>query len=142
MSDLKPGAILSHQHKTFSQIPAGLWMREQAKRWEGREAFPHRWLSKQTRIMSTPGNLWPLILILIPTCICCQGSSPRERFPFAVVTTRGHQSLHIHQLTETTASSKGMLPWSFEMQACVCPTDCMYRAHLRETRFNFSHTEL
>ena len=124
-SDFKPGAIHSHQeHKRrfvkYLQVlgcdSRGRGDTPLTLRWAGREIFPHWWLSKQTKIVSTPGNLWPLGLVLIPHLHLLSRFEPKRKVPFWHgdhwrALTAAHSSAHT-ALTEVTASSEVMLHWS------------------------------
>lgn len=98
-------------------------------------------MPKQTRIMSNPGHLWSLILILIPICTSCQGLSPRERFPLVVGTTEGID--HCTPITSRSPCRRNspIQGWVAscclsKMQPCDHPTDNLKK------RFNFSHKAL
>lgn len=54
-------------------------------------------LSKQIKLTSAPGNVWPLVFILIPICTWT--------FTPSIRTTRGHQALHTHELTQPSQHS-------------------------------------
>lgn len=91
--------------------------------WAWGEIFPYWWLSKQAKMIVTPGNLWLLVLLSIPICTCCQG---KRKVPFWcgdhwMTWITAHPSART-ALIEVKDLSQVMLCWSSKIQACVHPT--------------------